>query len=236
MKQFVKNSPHLYGVVGRIREDPALSRRVVRKGDDCVIEGFPRSANTFATYAFRQAQPNEMRIGNHTHAPAQIRRARGFNVPCLVVIRNPGDAVSSFLMYTQGQVSADASIRRWLNFYEVAWRYRSVCSFATFEEVTTSFGRSIERLNTKFGTDFVPYENSELADRAVMETIELGRVARARRSAGGEQALHRQTTPSVERKALKDLQTAGKISVDQSPVLAEAVSLYERILSDAFTK
>ena len=42
-------------------------RRVVQPTTQLVIEGFPRSANTFAVWAFRQAQPEESPFTKRSH-------------------------------------------------------------------------------------------------------------------------------------------------------------------------
>jgi hypothetical protein len=48
---------------------------LVDRTTQLVIEGFPRSGNTFAVVAFEQAQRQSVRIAHHLHAPAQVMLA-----------------------------------------------------------------------------------------------------------------------------------------------------------------
>ena len=54
---------------------------LVDGGTQMVIEGFPRSGNTFAVFAFRHAQRRDIRVAHHLHAPAQVIRAVGGECP-----------------------------------------------------------------------------------------------------------------------------------------------------------
>ena len=68
---------------------PKFRDVIARSETDIVIEGFPRSANTFAVAAFQYAQRRPLTIARHTHAPAQIMLASRANIPCLVLIKFP---------------------------------------------------------------------------------------------------------------------------------------------------
>src|SRR5690606_25851367 len=70
--------------------------RAVARDSALVIEAFPRSGNTYARFAFEQSQPRPVKLAHHLHAPAQVIAAARWNVPCLVLIRNPCDAALSF--------------------------------------------------------------------------------------------------------------------------------------------
>src|SRR4051794_35640317 len=59
---------------------------------DIVIEGFPRSGNTFAVVAFRLAQSRAMQVAHHLHIPAQLLWADRVGMPSMVLVRNPVDA------------------------------------------------------------------------------------------------------------------------------------------------
>ena len=47
-------------------------RAVVGPDTELVIEGFPRTANTFAVFAFQTAQARPVRVAHHLHAPIQV--------------------------------------------------------------------------------------------------------------------------------------------------------------------
>lgn len=66
---------------------------LVNEDTDIVIEGYPRSANTFAVAAFEIAQGKPSKIARHTHAIAQLKRAAALKLPTLVIIREPEQAI-----------------------------------------------------------------------------------------------------------------------------------------------
>ena len=45
-------------------------RMLYSKETELVIEGFPRSANTFAVLAFDYAQPDDVKLAHQLHAPS----------------------------------------------------------------------------------------------------------------------------------------------------------------------
>ena len=55
---------------------------MVRRGTEICIEGFPRSGNTFAVYAFELWNPGSQ-VAHHLHAPGQFVRALRLSVPCV---------------------------------------------------------------------------------------------------------------------------------------------------------
>ena len=126
----------------RTRED--LTARGVAPDTQLVIEGFPRSGNSFARRAFIMAQ-NEIfdatRIAHHLHVPAQVVRAARWQIPSLVLIRRPRDAVLSLAI--RDPISVDQALRYYVSFYETAERYRDAYVLGLFEEVTEDFGRVI---------------------------------------------------------------------------------------------
>src|ERR671920_2182155 len=71
--------------------------RAVTPDTQLVIEGFPRSGNSFARRAFIMAQDEPQiknHIAHHLHVPAQVVQAARWQIPTLVLIRRPRDAVS----------------------------------------------------------------------------------------------------------------------------------------------
>ncbi len=148
------------------------SAQVVGPETQLVIEGFPRSANTFAVIAFRQAQREKMRIAHNLHAPAQVIRASRLNVPALVLIRDPKDAVLSFVV--RDPISVEQALKHYISFYESVAEYRDSFVLGTFEEVTSDYGTVIERINERFGTTFLPFRHSKKKVERVFSRMERG--------------------------------------------------------------
>lgn len=131
-----------------------VQERTVTRDTDLVIEGFPRSGNTFAVMAFRRLQPEPVRVVSHVHIPAQVRRAVRLGVPTVVVFRRPDDAVVSMAVADPHHRVASL-VRYWCHYHEVVLRAAPSVVFASFESVTGDLGSVIERVNQRFDTRFV---------------------------------------------------------------------------------
>jgi hypothetical protein len=150
--------PSLFFPLHRLRE-PESAHHQVRAGVDLVIEGFPRSGNTFAEIAFKLVQPNTVHTADHLHVPAQIVRAARLGVPTCVLIRHPADVARSLVVKYPDIRVCDA-IRGYAMFYSRCLRWRQHFVVAEFEEVTADFGHVVERVNERFGTNFVSFSHT----------------------------------------------------------------------------
>ena len=162
-----KHPAVFYGLYRLARKD---QDRVVTPQTQLVIEGFPRSANSFARVAFNRAQSERVRIANGLHVPAQVIRASRWRIPTLVLIRKPKDAVLSFAI--RDPITLDQALNYYLSFYETVEAYRDAYVLGLFEEVTEDFGRVIQRLNDRFETTFSPFRHDEQNVDGVLARIE----------------------------------------------------------------
>ena len=139
--------------------DAYRTNGLVNRETELVIEGFPRSGNSFAVTAMRLAQKNPLRIAHHFHVPAQIIYACRHNIPVLVILRKASDAVISQKIRTPSG-KLDQGLRDWISFYECILPHKDEFVLATLEEITEDFGTVIERINLKFCTRFSLFINS----------------------------------------------------------------------------
>src|SRR6266487_5999519 len=93
----VSEHPGLYLSFAR-RKYPGPSPEVISSDTELVIDGYTRSASTFAVYAFQLSQEKPVRLAHHLHAPAQLIAAARRGVPALVLIREPQGAILSQLV------------------------------------------------------------------------------------------------------------------------------------------
>lgn len=140
--------------------------RSVQKNTELVIEGFPRSANSFSMGAFLSVQNRSVILASHLHAAAQIIRASRFSIPTILLIRQPADAVISLLSLELethnvsylGQDLLKLSLKKyltnWIAFYRQVKPYYKHYVIGLFDEVTKDFGAIIEKVNQRFETDF----------------------------------------------------------------------------------
>jgi hypothetical protein len=137
-----------------------------------VIDGYTRSASTFAVIAFQLAQPNPVRVARHLHAPAHLMAAARASVPALVCVRPPKPTVLSEVI-REPHVNIAQALRSFIRFYERSYPFRHHFVIATFEQVTRDFGSAIAAVNAKFGTDFRLFDHTEENVERCFDLIEL---------------------------------------------------------------
>ena len=143
----------------------------MRADTELVIDGFPRSGNTFALVAFELAQPSRVRVAHHTHAAAEVVTAARWGLPVILTIRQPVDAIVSHCQY-YSEVSMTTALLTYLVFYRRCLRYRDRVIVASFEQITGDMGQVIDRTNARFGTRFERFEHTEENVARCFEVIE----------------------------------------------------------------
>lgn len=138
---------------------------------ELVIEGFPRSGNTFAVAAFRRAQPRPVRVAHHLHAPGHAIAAVRAGVPALVIVRHPDEAVPEFAT-SKPNIPVGEILRGYVAFYEPLIPYGRGFVVAPFQEVLSDFGSVIRRLNARFSTTFNEFEATDEELRAAHADVE----------------------------------------------------------------
>jgi hypothetical protein len=162
----IRRYPRLYlPIARRRRRGEPLTRET-----QFVIEGFPRSGNTFSVASFGASQISRVRLARHEHAPAQIIAAARQGIPALVLIRRPEEAVLSFAIQ-QPQLTVRQLLRAYLRFYRPLRPYLDQIVVATFDQVTTDFSAVIRRVNERYGTDFGLFEHTEENARRSLDEI-----------------------------------------------------------------
>jgi hypothetical protein len=134
-------------------------RAVVGPDTEIVIEGFPRTGNTFAVFAFQSAQPRPVRVAHHLHAPAQVSAAAARGLPVLLLIRPPEDAIVSSVLWWPHVTPGDV-LAAYTRFYERLLPVRDACVIGRFDDVTGDMGVVIDRVNRRFGCDFARFEHT----------------------------------------------------------------------------
>lgn len=175
LRSVVTQYPALYLPVVRLGRE--VRDQAVHAGTEIVIEGFPRSGNSFTVDAFLAAQTRPVVVAHHLHAPAQIIAGVERGLPTLLLIRPPEDAVVSLRALqvqanqrdhrTPRTTSLRQLFRMYTRFHERVWPYRHGALVGRFEEVVADAGALIARVNTRYGTDFDVFEHTEANVRAL---------------------------------------------------------------------
>ena len=145
---------------------------VVSESTELVIDGFTRSASTFAVVAFQLTQPRPVRVGHHLHAPGQIIQAVRLDVPVLLTVRPPEDTVLS-LVVREPYVTIRQGLAAYARFHRRLLGCRDGMVVADFPEVTERVDRSIARVNARFGTGFAALELTPERTRDAFDLIEM---------------------------------------------------------------
>jgi hypothetical protein len=211
-----------------VRAQRKRRNRPARPTDQIVIDGYPRSANTFATRALMSANPG-VAASHHMHAPANILLAARYKLPTIVVVRAPVDAVLSEVI-SHSRLSLRRGLLEWNSFYATALPVLDQIVVGEFSVVTSDYAIVIEAVNRRFGTHFVPYHNSAEADEAVFASIEAGARARGKSGTLLEQQVPRPSTERADRKAAlrAELERA-----ELQPLVEQAQSLYAQFAAAA---
>jgi hypothetical protein len=136
-----------------------------------VIEGFPRSGNSFASTAFGIASGYALSRSSNTHLAGQVKVAVARGVPTLVLIRPAVDAAAS-LCVAASYLTPAGALREWLRFYRAIQPLQDGYVLATFDEVTGDFGAVIDRVNERYAVDLPRFEHTEDNVRRVQQSLD----------------------------------------------------------------
>lgn len=129
----------IYEVFPKVLNFRNGSYRWVTRDSDLVIEGAPRSANTFLHRIVRAGSHYDLKIAQHVHRPLQLRLARRFEIPTYFLIREPKEALASILIFSEDG-SVARRIQRYIDLYEAAARLSEEYGrfwVLDFDDVTT---------------------------------------------------------------------------------------------------
>jgi hypothetical protein len=136
---------------------------------DLWIDGFPRSANTFALHAFKLANPGA-RVISHRHVPPFVIRWLHVGKPGIFLLRKPEDAAVSWAIYWSGYL--EKCLDYYIDYHRALRPYARHLFIAPFETTTSQFGRVIEQFNRKFGTHYATFNHEPEAVAQCFSRIE----------------------------------------------------------------
>ncbi len=221
-----------HAVYSFLGQSPKIFRLLVRMGlvgselmderTELVIEGFPRSGNTFAVTAFEMAQPRPVLVAHHSHNAVRVMLAGRKGIPTLVLVRRPEDAVLS-LVIRDSSLSIKQALGNYIRFYtRIKPDYRGYV-VARFDDVTRNFGEVIDRINQRFGTAFSVFEHNEKNVGALFRLAEDLDLYTSGRSQVSEATVAR---PSRERERTKAVLRRELEKEDVKYLLAKVQALY----------
>jgi hypothetical protein len=196
-------------------------------GTDLLVEGFPRSANTFVLHALKWSNP-EFQFASHQHACGPVKYAARNHIPMLILIREPRAAVISLAMRENFRL--DYCFNWYLKFYGGVEAHRDCAVIADFETATTDLCEIYARLRSRYSLALrrPPTTPSELAE--VKEMV----VHSHRRHSGGAVDPLRVGIPTQEKRdAVPRFEREIEASPRLSMLLDRCVAQYQRLLPAA---
>ncbi len=147
----------IYRLVAKMRHGV----KAVSDDTDIIIDGFPRSGNTFAVTAFKYAQPSAVNVSSHIHAPIEVITAVKKGIPAIVLVRDPDDAAMSFMIMLGQNVSAKTAYDYYIRFYESLLPYDGKFVACHFDTTIKDFGSAIRAVNVLNNKDFGVFDHTK---------------------------------------------------------------------------
>lgn len=147
-----------------------------------VLDGFPRSANSWLEACFRTALGEDFPIAQHSHAAPQIREGVRRGLPVIVLVRPPLDAVSSLLIRDGDIFSPRLALDEYAAFSAAVLPVARKTLVVPFKAAIGPFPPVMRALSEKFALDWpVPRwgEDEIAAARDLLDRLTAARVGRA---------------------------------------------------------
>lgn len=202
------------------------SGRICGRKTDLVIEGYPRSGNTFTVDMIRilQKTPPRIKLAHHSHSASNVRLGILLEKPVLIPLRQPIDAIVSLSIFSGRPL--DTCAARYARFHRWVERHKKSVIIASFETITNDFNRVIDRLNALPGIAIPRSTDLEADAKLALEA------ARARSvKTHGSKAEDRVSAPSAAR-----TETKAQLIAEAEEVLEkrpEIRALYSSLMSNA---
>ena len=194
---------------------------MVNHNTEIVIEGFPRSANTYAVLAFQSAQTENRVIAHHLHAEAQFILAKKYNVPAIAILREPIEAISS-LINRDNSINVAQGIQRYIDFYRLVLQMKENIVIANFSTVVSDFSKVISICNSKFSCNFELPNNTEKEKVKLFSKIsELNH-----REENGDLSMI-----AIPHKSKDSLKASAKLKVQDCALLFEAQAIFDELIN-----
>lgn len=163
IKSILEKFPSLYLCIQRLRYNgKRYETKIAKKYFDLIIDGFPRSANSYSTRLFQHLEPRFL-IGNHLHSHAHIKYGLINNIPTIVLIRNPFDAIISLValkiinVYNGNKKeflqenSLKFTVKSYINFYRPLVKIKNKLVLLKFDDITKNPSKAIKKINKVYG-------------------------------------------------------------------------------------
>jgi len=177
LKKAKKNILFLGAVAGNYRGCLPVFRlfkrrfpKIATSDVDICIEGYPRSGNTYFVSTFL-GWNRGLTGSHHTHLAGSAKYVLKRDIPTVILIRRPEDAVSSVLVW-DGLLSTTIALASYIHFYQTLWKYREKFLVLLFEYVTKRPDICVQNINQRFNRRFSSMAFSTELDEEIRARLE----------------------------------------------------------------
>lgn len=199
LKLFFKKNIGIYQLQNRFE-----SHLICKNSTDLLVEGYPRSGNTFTVRQIKslvELNNKSLDIAHHTHSIENLRLAKFHNTPSLILIRKPSEAILShfiFQNYDESQSDkVDDMVNKYIAFYKYAKNELKNIVFCEFNVVKNNFNFLIRELNSKFNLSIPESTNLEFDKQIVFDGI------KSLRNLEGANFVNEIAIPNIDREEKK---------------------------------
>jgi hypothetical protein len=153
-----------------VRINPGLRANRVHRRTRLLVDGYPRSANTWTSFAFQELVGHGQ-VASHLHSSQSIRTAARLGVPCVLLVRDPDEAVASALTFDTA-VQVKTAFRAYARYYEVAGKAADKVVVVDFATAVSDFPEVVRRVNARYGTGFSVDRAATLDKEQIFERID----------------------------------------------------------------
>ena len=189
---------------------------------DIIIEGYPRSANTYSVAYFQLLNPYS-NISRHKHDIGHILMGVKKQLPVIVLIREPLDAIVS-LVIREG-IKPKYAIKYYNIFYSEIQNIKKKIIIADFKDCINDFSQIIVKVNNKYSLSFKykPQSSKKEFENSIKNEI----IKMEKNESGGEIRDSHIALPSSKREILKSV-ISQTIEEEYSGLLSESWRIYRK--------
>lgn len=170
----------------------------LKKDSDLLIEGYPRSGNTFCAAAFYYFSNHQLSIARHRHEIGHLKHAFSSGVPTLIVFREPIEAISSFIL--REGVSELFAINFYVKFNSFVLRHNDKLALFEFNDIVNHIENVITRFSSMYNLD-LNVSDSLLDKKEIKDIV----IQMEKKDSGSEHVRSTHVAyPVMERTALKE--------------------------------
>ncbi|TFB14178.1 hypothetical protein E3U55_14105 [Filobacillus milosensis] len=196
---------------------------LAKTGIDLCIEAYPSSANTYLQSLLEEVN-KDLTTAHHTHSVANMKMALVNDIPLVVIIRKPLDAITSRLVRFPN-TNTNFALLEYYSFYSYVLNNINNLVIINFSELINSPLGVIERVNPRLSQnkqiDISKIDIERIVENTKKKIIE------------GENDNEKLALPSEKRELEKD---HIKSVLEQNEILIDCDKIYNEILKNMYKK